>query len=86
MAKYQIVPDVIPVAPKQMARVCYDSGVSANLGNELTPTQVKHIPKVTWNADPSAFYTLCLTDAGSPGTAGPLQVCTNLQFDDLLIY
>lgn len=42
-------------------KVLYPSGVKADLGNELTPTQVKDQPSVGWDADPNSFYTLCLT-------------------------
>lgn len=31
------------------------------MGNELTPTQVKDEPSVSWPADPNSFYTLCMT-------------------------
>nr|CAH7752657.1 unnamed protein product [Callosobruchus chinensis] len=31
------------------------------MGNVLTPTQVKDIPKVTWDADSGKHYTLCMT-------------------------
>ncbi|KAE9538666.1 hypothetical protein AGLY_005765 [Aphis glycines] len=62
MKKQLIVPDVIPVAPKEMLQVYYPSGLKAELGNELTPTQVKDQPLVKWNAEPYSFYTLCLTD------------------------
>lgn len=56
MEEHQVVPDVIPVAPAEVAAVTYSSGVSANLGNELTPTQVKDIPNVTWKAGTSDFF------------------------------
>lgn len=36
--------------------------VSVNLGNVLTPTQVKDAPTVEWDAEADAFYTLCMTD------------------------
>lgn len=39
--------------------------VSTSLGNVLTPTQVKDQPTVEWDAEPNAFYTLCLTDPGN---------------------
>lgn len=45
---------------KQLLKVTYD-GNEVKLGNELTPTQVKDIPKVEWEADPSAFYTVVMT-------------------------
>lgn len=71
MEKHEIVPDVIPVAPTEIAKVSYVSGVSANEGNELTPTQVKDIPTVEWNADSSSFYTLCMTDPDAPSRKTP---------------
>ncbi|XP_001851387.2 protein D3 [Culex quinquefasciatus] len=71
MEKHQVVPDVIPVAPAELAKVSYASGVSVNEGNELTPTQVKESPKVEWNADGSALYTLCMTDPDAPSRKEP---------------
>jgi hypothetical protein len=32
-----------------------------SLGNELTPTQVKDIPAVRWNADDGSYYLLVMT-------------------------
>lgn len=71
MEKHQVVPDVIPVAPTEVAKVSYVSGVSADLGNQLTPTAVKDVPNVEWNADTSALYTLCLTDPDAPSRKEP---------------
>lgn len=71
MDTHQVVPDVIPVAPTEVAKVSYVSGVSASQGNVLTPTQVKDVPKVEWNAETGAFYTLCLTDPDAPSRAEP---------------
>lgn len=78
MEKHQVVPDVVPVAPSEKAKVSYPSGVTVDEGNELTPTQVKDVPKVEWNADPSAFYTLCMTDPDAPSRQEPTyrEVCT----------
>ena len=42
-------------------QVAYDSGVSADLGNVLTPTQVQNQPTVTWPTEEGALYTLLLT-------------------------
>lgn len=39
----------------------YPSGVSVDMGNKLTPTQVKDEPTVSWSADSNEFYTLCMT-------------------------
>lgn len=71
MDQHQVVPDVIPVAPAEVAKVDYASGVSVTEGNELTPTQVKDVPKVEWNADPATFYTLCMTDPDAPSRQEP---------------
>lgn len=58
MDAHQVVPDVIPVAPAEIAKVSFADGVAANEGNELKPRQVKDAPNVEWAADPNAFYTL----------------------------
>lgn len=71
MEKHQVVPDVIPVAPAELAKVSYASGVSVNEGNELTPKQVKDLPTVEWKADGSALYTLCMTDPDAPSRKEP---------------
>uniref|UniRef100_A0A2S2QP17 Phosphatidylethanolamine-binding F40A3.3 n=1 Tax=Sipha flava TaxID=143950 RepID=A0A2S2QP17_9HEMI len=62
MENAKIVPDVIVVGPKKLLQVNYLSGVKAELGNELTPTQVKDQPSVVWDAKPNSFYTLYLAD------------------------
>lgn len=41
------------------------------MGNELTPTQVKDVPTVKWNADANKFYTLCMTDPDAPSRKDP---------------
>ena len=35
--------------------------MQVNLGNTLTPTQVKNAPKVSWDAEPDSLYTLAMT-------------------------
>ncbi|XP_031336016.1 protein D2-like isoform X2 [Photinus pyralis] len=71
MEKEGVVPDVIDVAPKEVAEVHYPSGVHVELGNELTPTQVKDIPSVKWSAYANSFYTLCMTDPDAPSRQKP---------------
>ncbi|XP_059475141.1 protein D3-like isoform X2 [Neocloeon triangulifer] len=71
MEQHGVVPDVIDVAPTEVAQVSYDSGVTVNEGNELTPTQVKNIPTVNWNAEKGALYTVCMTDPDAPSRAEP---------------
>ncbi|KXJ80121.1 hypothetical protein RP20_CCG026444 [Aedes albopictus] len=69
---YHIVPDIISQPPYNMVEVSYpSSGVHVNLGNELTPTQVKNQPIVSWNTEPGALYTLTMTDPDSPSPANP---------------
>lgn len=50
----------------------FASGVTANLGNELTPTQVKDVPKVIWPAEKGAYYTLLIIDPDSPSRESPM--------------
>ena len=58
----EIVPDVLADLPKlKLLKVSYPSKVKVNLGNILTPTQVKDQPEVEWDAEEGAFYTLLLT-------------------------
>uniref|UniRef100_A0A1Q3FF27 Putative phosphatidylethanolamine-binding protein n=1 Tax=Culex tarsalis TaxID=7177 RepID=A0A1Q3FF27_CULTA len=70
--EHEVVPDVVDAAPAELAKVTYPSGVSANGGNELTPTQVKDQPRIEWTVDdPSAYYTLFMVDPDAPNRADP---------------
>ena len=71
MEENQVVPDVISVVPEGRALICYPSGVTVTEGTELTPTQVKDQPKVSWEADDSKYYTLCMTDPDAPSRKEP---------------
>lgn len=72
LAAQQVVPDVIDSAPQFTVEAKYSSGAMMMIGSELTPTSVKDIPDfVLWQADPNAFYTLCLTDPDAPSRAEP---------------
>ncbi|XP_050548119.1 protein D3-like [Daktulosphaira vitifoliae] len=66
MEQHEIVPDVIPEAPKGKIQVSYPSGVNVDYGNELTPTQVKDEPTVKWDVEDNTLYTLCMTDPDAP--------------------
>ncbi|XP_050544055.1 phosphatidylethanolamine-binding protein homolog F40A3.3-like isoform X2 [Daktulosphaira vitifoliae] len=66
MEQHEVVPDVIPVAPKGKIQVSYPSGVNVDYGNELTPTQVKDEPTVKWDVEDNTLYTLCMTDPDAP--------------------
>nr|WEY07714.1 phosphatidylethanolamine-binding protein [Ephestia kuehniella] len=69
--QHAVVPDVVPVAPAALAQVKYPSGSVVQEGNELTPTQVKDVPSVSWPAETGAFYTLAMTDPDAPSRAEP---------------
>lgn len=67
MEKHQVVPDVIKSAPREIVKIVYPIGLlKVDEGNILTPTQVKDVPNVEWNADKNQFYTLCMTDPDAP--------------------
>lgn len=66
MLEHGVVPDVISSVPGDKIKVTYPSGVSVDMGNKLTPTQVKDEPTVSWSADPNELYTLCMTDPDAP--------------------
>lgn len=59
----EIIPDVLDDLPEVMnsLKVTYASGVNVTLGNVLKPSQVSAEPKVEWNADVGAVYTLLMT-------------------------
>ncbi|XP_055849019.1 protein D3-like [Episyrphus balteatus] len=73
MDAHNIVPDVIDAAsvPKQIAKVTFPSGAVVETGKELTPTQAKDIPNVTWEADPNGVYALIMVDPDFPSPADP---------------
>ncbi|XP_063896607.1 protein D2 isoform X1 [Helicoverpa armigera] len=66
-----VVPDVVSKAPSAVLSVKYPSGVEVNEGNVLTPTEVKDIPDVKWNASADEFYTLAMTDPDAPSRKDP---------------
>ncbi|OUC45203.1 SH3 domain protein [Trichinella nativa] len=69
--EHEIIPDVVDQAPTQHLQVKYKSGVQADLGNVLTPTQVKEPPSLNWVATPGALYTMVMTDPDAPSRQNP---------------
>ena len=68
---HQVVPDVIAKAPAALATVKYPSGVEVSEGNVLTPTQVKDIPSISWDAASDHLYTVAMTDPDAPSRKDP---------------
>lgn len=70
---HNVQPEVVKRAPSQLLQVHFDSGVKCDLGNTLTPTQVKNAPiRLEWPIDePQSLYTVCLTDPDAPSRADP---------------
>lgn len=66
-----IIPDIIDSKPAAVAQITYAGGVKVELGKELTPTQVKDQPEVTWDADDYALYTLLMVDPDAPSRQEP---------------
>nr|CAI5870264.1 unnamed protein product [Callosobruchus analis] len=71
MDQHKVVPDVVDTVPAKKVEVVYPSGAIVEMGNVLTPTQVKDIPKVTWDADSRKHYTVCMTDPDAPSRKEP---------------
>uniref|UniRef100_A0A1B0AAF5 Phosphatidylethanolamine-binding protein n=1 Tax=Glossina pallidipes TaxID=7398 RepID=A0A1B0AAF5_GLOPL len=68
---HKVVPDVVPAPPKQFLSVSYAGGTKVDKGGELTPTQVKTAPTVSWDASDNTFYTIILTDPDAPSRKNP---------------
>lgn len=69
-----VIPEVVADAPVDCAQLhvqWHHGHHKAELGNTLTPTQVKHAPAVSWAAEPDGLYTLVMTDPDSPSRADP---------------
>ncbi|KAH8310810.1 hypothetical protein KR044_003077 [Drosophila immigrans] len=67
-----IVPDVLDVVPPQgKLQVNYPVGVAVQEGNELTPTQVKDEPQVTWEQEGDQLHTLLMVDPDAPTRSDP---------------
>lgn len=50
----------------------YPGDVILNYGTHLTPTKVKNVPKVEWNAS-CGYYTLVMFDLDAPTRKHPVQ-------------
>lgn len=69
----QVVPDVIDTVPQSIITVKYPSGVSVELGNELTPTLVKDEPSISWSVKSEQhLHTLVMVDPDAPSRKNPV--------------
>ncbi|KAI8130948.1 Phosphatidylethanolamine-binding protein like protein F40A3.3 [Lucilia cuprina] len=66
MKRHEVIPDLLNEGPQEILKVTFDSGVTANMGEELTPTQVQNPPLVEWSAEKDSFYTLLFTEVDAP--------------------
>lgn len=66
MEAHGIIPEIIDTKPSALAKVVYPGGVTVELGKELTPTQVKDQPEVSFDAEDGSLYTLFLIDPDVP--------------------
>lgn len=66
MEAHGIIPEIIDTKPSALAKVVYPGGVSVELGKELTPTQVKDQPEVTFDGEDGSLYTLFMVDPDVP--------------------
>ncbi|CAH1972892.1 unnamed protein product [Acanthoscelides obtectus] len=72
MEQHEVVPDVVDTVPsKKVEKVVYPSGAAVEMGNVLTPTQVKDVPKITWDAESNQHYVVCMTDPDAPSRKDP---------------
>ncbi|KAG5320176.1 PEBPH protein, partial [Pseudoatta argentina] len=69
---YKVIPEVVKTIPASVLNVTYPNNITVQIGTELTPTQVKDQPRVEWEADSEAFYTLCMTDPDAPSRTNPI--------------
>ncbi|XP_055849020.1 protein D2-like [Episyrphus balteatus] len=67
-----IIPDVVDFVPEKIATVTYPSGVIVEPGKELTPTQVKDIPNITWDAESDGIYAVLMVDPDGPSRENPI--------------
>ncbi|XP_017058396.1 protein D3 [Drosophila ficusphila] len=68
-----IVPDVVDAVPAGTVQVTYTGDLPVKQGNELTPTQVKDVPNVSWSGleGKSNLLTLLMVDPDAPTRQDP---------------
>lgn len=64
------ISDVVQVKGDSHLEVKYGDR-NVEVGEELTPSDVKFIPSVTWPASKNTYYSLCLIDPDAPSRENP---------------
>ncbi|XP_054286560.1 protein D1-like [Macrosteles quadrilineatus] len=73
----EIIPDVLDkfdlANQMNQLEISYGDNITVNMGNKLTPTQVKGQPSVNYTswADPQGFYLLAMVDPDAPSVINP---------------
>ncbi|RZC39023.1 PBP domain containing protein [Asbolus verrucosus] len=67
----EIVPNILPEVPSAKITIIYPDDKRVELGQELTPHDVKSQPSVKWDSDPDKFYTLLMIDPDAPSRKYP---------------
>jgi len=65
-----VVPEILDTVPPACLQISYGE-TSLNPGHALTPTQVKDKPKVTYDPEPGAYYSLICIDHDAPSRSEP---------------
>lgn len=72
LPKHGVVPDVIDSAPVASIEIEWPtSGVRAIQGNELKPSQVKTLPKISFEGKSDKLYSLLMVDPDAPSRKDP---------------
>ena len=72
ISKHGVVPDVIDSIPAASIDVEWAiAGVRAVQGNELKPSQVKSLPKITFDGKSDKLYALLMVDPDAPSRKEP---------------
>jgi phosphatidylethanolamine-binding protein (PEBP) family uncharacterized protein len=69
--KHGVITDVLDDFNESVPLTVSYGANKVDHGNELTPTQVKDHPKVSYQGDSNALYTLIMTDPDAPSRQNP---------------
>nr|XP_018911659.1 PREDICTED: protein D3-like isoform X1 [Bemisia tabaci] len=67
----EIIPDVLIYSPEKELKVKYGDE-KCNFGTAYSASEVKEPPKVRWEHEPGAYYTLIMIDPDVPNKKNPI--------------